>query len=69
MLWAPVPGNPQAEETPLSVASAVFFLLKCSCVFQLISPVQLFVTPGTAARQAPMSVLHYLPEFAQIRVH
>ena len=36
-------------------------------VVQLPSPVQLFVTPGTAARQDP--VFHGLPEFAQILVH
>ena len=35
-------------------------------VVQLLSHVWLFVTPWTAAHQAP--VLHYVPEFAQIHV-
>ena len=34
---------------------------------QLLSHVLLFVTPWTAAHQAP-PVLHYLPEFAQTHV-
>ena len=36
-------------------------------VFPLLSHVQLFVVPWTAALQD--SVLHYLPEFAQTHVH
>ena len=35
---------------------------------QLLSHVRLFVTPWTAARQG-FPVLHYLPEFAQTRIH
>ena len=41
-------------------------LLASVVVSQLLSPVQLFETPWTAACQA--SVLHYFPEFAQIHV-
>ena len=37
-------------------------------VVQLLSHVQLFVTPWTAAMQG-FPVLHYLPEFAEIHVH
>ena len=36
---------------------------------QLLSRVQLFVTPWTAARQAPLSFTDCLPEVAQILVH
>ena len=36
---------------------------------QSLRCVLLFVTPWTAAHQASLPVLHYLPEFAQIRVH
>ena len=38
-------------------------------VVQSPSCVQLFATPGTAARQAGLCVLHHLPEFAQVHVH
>ena len=36
-------------------------------VIQLLSHVQLFATPWTAARQAPLSITNY--QFAQIHVH
>ena len=36
-------------------------------IAQSLSRVQLFVTPGTVARQA--SVFRHLPEFAQTHVH
>ena len=45
--------------TPLSFSLALWLLL--------FSHVQLFATPWSAACQA--SVLHHLPEFAQIHVH
>ena len=40
-----------------------------SLVVQLLSHVQLFVTPGTPVACLAPSVLHCLPEFAQIHVH
>ena len=43
-------------------------MFSVTVVVQLLSHVQLFVTPWTAARQTPF-VLHYLLEFAQIHVH
>ena len=38
-------------------------------VVQSLSHVQLFVTPWTAARQAPLSFTDCVPEVAQILVH
>ena len=38
-------------------------------VIQLLSHIQLFVTPWTAALQASLSFTHYVPEFAQTHAH
>ena len=39
------------------------------CVVQLLSGVQLFAPPLTAACTPGFPILHYLPEFAQTHVH
>ena len=44
-----------------------WYRYKARCSVQSLSCVRLFVTPWTAAHQAP-PVLHYLPEFAQTHV-
>ena len=51
-----------------SVSLLSTLLLCFSFVFQLLSCIWFFVTPWTAACQASLSVLHYLPQFAQIHV-
>ena len=47
------------------------FLLKSPSLVQFISAAQscLFATPCTAAQQASLSFIYYLPEFAQIHIH
>ena len=45
-------GFPTQESSHVSCWEAMYVV---SVVFQLLSHVRLFVTPGTAARQAPLS--------------
>ena len=53
---------------PSGLYSHVTLLVELTLVVQLLSHVQLFVTPWTAAHQASLSFTHLL-EFAQTRVH
>ena len=43
--------------------------INCIVIIQLLSHVQLFVTPWTVCSRPGSPVLHYLLEFAQIHVH
>ena len=51
------------QNFPTWIACYILF-----CSVQSLSCIWFFVTPWTAACQASLSVLHYLPQFAQIHV-
>ena len=56
------------SRTRLSVwADLIWFKADFVVIVQLLSHVELFVTPWTYTLGSP--VLHYLLEFAQIRIH